>query len=270
MSLINNALAIGAGSTVQVTSSATHLTGSDKAWTLGLLVGFILLAGLVVVLGRRVLDGPPRRTGTSPGLGKTEPSDAGSNDSTLVRSWLAISLVGGLLIFVAVSFWLDDTTLRSTLVGGVVASAGAAVAFYFASKSSDQARRDILSATLPSTAVPDLVGKDAATVHEIIASTSLRVELRPPTPGAGATVITQIPAANQPAFASSTVVATLAGPVPDLTGLTSGEARARLSGVGLELVPNPAQPAADAKVASQQPQSTGPVPSNAQIQATFG
>ena len=41
-------------------------------------------------------------------------------DSTLVRSWLAISLVGGLLIFAAVSFWLDDTTLRSTLIGGVI------------------------------------------------------------------------------------------------------------------------------------------------------
>jgi hypothetical protein len=39
-----------------------------------------------------------------------------------------------------------------------VASAGAAVAFYFATKASDQARSDILNASLGTTTVPDLRG----------------------------------------------------------------------------------------------------------------
>jgi len=96
-----------------------------------------------------------------------------------------------LLIFVALSFWLDDTTLRSTLIGGVVANAGAAVAFYFASKSSDQARRDILGASLPSIPVPDLAGKNLQKVRETLAATALRLEQRPPAPVEGAQVLTQ-------------------------------------------------------------------------------
>ena len=44
-------------------------------------------------------------------------------------------------------------------MGGLAANAGAAVAFYFASKSSDQARKDILTAAFGTTLVPDLVGQ---------------------------------------------------------------------------------------------------------------
>ena len=40
-----------------------------------------------------------------------------------------MALVSGLLIFSAASFFLDDTTLRSLLLGGVVSSAGTATAF---------------------------------------------------------------------------------------------------------------------------------------------
>src|SRR3954454_15223203 len=50
---------------------------------------------------------------------------SGAQDCTLVRSWLAISLVGGRVIFTAVSFWIGDTTLRSALVGGRVRDTGA-------------------------------------------------------------------------------------------------------------------------------------------------
>src|SRR5262245_19216938 len=101
----------------------SHLTGTDWIVALSLTVGLIIAAGLVVVFGRSKRDGV----------------DVKSPDRTIMRSWLAIALTGGLLLFTVVSFGIDDPSLRSALVGGVVASAGAAVAFYFASKSADQA-----------------------------------------------------------------------------------------------------------------------------------
>ena len=243
----------------------TALTGSDKGWTLAVVVGFVLLAGVVLIVGRRWLEGasaPADQAGTA--------STQSARDTTVVRSWLAISLVGGLLIFVALSFWLNDQTLRSTLIGGVIANAGAAVAFYFASKSSDQARRDILAASLPATVVPNLVGKPVNKVQEAIAATSLRLELRPPAPNAGAQVVMQTPAAGDPAGTGSTVVATFAGPVPDLSGKTLAQAQAALAAVGLELVPEPSAPAATDVVKSQAPVAGGDVPTTSKVGATFG
>ena len=110
-----------------------------------MIAGFILLGGLVIVLGRSSLEGSFRARAKAP---DEESPGAASPDRTFIRGWLAIVLVGGLLIFAAVSFQLDDPALRSSLMGGVIASAGAAAAFYFASKSSDQARQDILNAAL--------------------------------------------------------------------------------------------------------------------------
>src|SRR3954452_8561849 len=76
----------------------TALTGSDKGWTLAVVVAFILLAGVLLVVGRRSLEGASAADGEA-GRASTQTS----RDTTVVRSWLAISLVGGLLIFVALS-----------------------------------------------------------------------------------------------------------------------------------------------------------------------
>jgi hypothetical protein len=94
-------------------------------------VGGAIVAGLIVILARHTVSS-----------GADEP--AGS----VVRSWLAISLVFGLLAYCAASFRIADSSLRSTLFGGLIASVGAAVAFYFSSKSADQARSDILKTAL--------------------------------------------------------------------------------------------------------------------------
>jgi len=67
--------------------------------------------------------------------------------SSVVRSWLALTLVAGVLVFCGISLGVDDSSMRSTLFGGLIASAGAATAFYFSSKNSDQARKDILDAS---------------------------------------------------------------------------------------------------------------------------
>ncbi len=257
------------GPEIAASTGAQQLTGSDKVLSLALIVGFILLAGAVVIVGRRVLDGPPASTANG-GVDVTRTTTSGeTTDSTLIRSWLAVSLVGGLLIFVAVSFWLNDTTLRSTLIGGVVANAGAAVAFYFASKSSDQARRDLLSAALPSALVPSLAGKDLQAARETIASTPLRLEIRPATPGPGAQVVTQAPVANQSAPSGSAVSATFAGPVPELRGLSPDDARALLEAVGLLLDPVPAQPASTSHVTDQDPKADA-APTGFRVRVTFG
>jgi hypothetical protein len=256
---LDTAAATATKTSARTTTTVNHLSGSDKALTLALVVGFVLLAGAVVVTGRRVLEGPPRTS-----------SSSRDGDTTLVRSWLAISLVGGLLIFVAISFWLDDTTLRSTLIGGVVANAGAAVAFYFASKSADQARSDILSASLPTTLVPDLMGKDLQAAQQAVASTPFRLEANPPKPPPDAQVVRQEPAASHAALAGTPIKATLAGPVPNLSDATLEQASAKLKAVGLQLDPSPAQPAPGTKVVDQDPPVGGAVPGDLKVRATFG
>jgi hypothetical protein len=74
-------------------------------------------------------------------------SEAGGS---VIRSWIAIALVMGLLVFCAAAFLIDDTSLRSTLFGGLTTSAGAAVAFYFSTKAAEQAQVNPANATGPS------------------------------------------------------------------------------------------------------------------------
>jgi hypothetical protein len=170
----------------------------------------VFVAGAIVILGRLVLEGGPRTRAE----GASSEDDA--SDMSFIRGWLAISLVGGLLIFVAVSFWLDDTTLRSTLVGGVVASASAAVAFYFATQQTAQAvrdaRRDILAAAAAAPVTPDLQGRTSAEAAMITQSCGLWLITVPSPPDEGTVVIRQAPAAGSPVGANRTVTATFAPP----------------------------------------------------------
>jgi drug/metabolite transporter (DMT)-like permease len=106
----------------------TTLSSGQAALLLAVVIGGSLLAGLFVILGRRLVAGK-------------DPAQS------VVRSWLAISLVFGLLCFCAAAFEINDPQLRNTLLGGLVASTGAATAFYFSSKGADKARADILQAT---------------------------------------------------------------------------------------------------------------------------
>jgi hypothetical protein len=173
---------------------------------LGLTVALVLVAGVVIVFGRRWLDSSI--TGNNGHDGKPKRFDA---DRTLVRSWLAIMLVGGLLFFCAVSFGLGDASLRSSLIGGLVASAGAATAFYFASKSSDEARRDILSASTPQVHIPNLTGLDIAGVNATLASLPLTLDARPLKPDPAWKAASQTPVANSSAPANSSVTVIFAG-----------------------------------------------------------
>ena len=196
------------------TEAETRLREDDTWFVLGVVVLFILAAGLVVIRGRRVLSGAPAKLPWQDDKAKPASNEG---EGSLVRSWLAISLVGGLLIFTAISFWISDRTLRSTLVGGLVANAGAAVAFYFASKESDQARKDILNAGLPAVLVPDLVGKDLTGARAALAALPLTLDTTPSDAEAGWKVISQDPAANTPTYSGSAITVTLEKPTDSPT-----------------------------------------------------
>ena len=92
-------------------SSAVTLTIGQELVLLGIIVLGMLAAGLVVIYGRGQLGG----------------SDTDQAPS-LIRSWIAVALVMGLLVFCAGALYLPDATTRSTMFGGLIASVGAAVA----------------------------------------------------------------------------------------------------------------------------------------------
>jgi len=144
------------------TTDGSALATSDVRWLVVATAVTVLLAGGVVIIGRSML-----RSKEDLGL-------------SLIRSWIAIALVSGLLLFCGASFALGDTALRSSLFGGLVASVGAAVAFYFASKDSDQARKDILDATFGTVQVPDLTSKSIADAQTLMSQGGLALKILPP------------------------------------------------------------------------------------------
>lgn len=93
------------------------LTSHQGVLVLVLIVVGIIAAGVVVFCGRKVLQ-----------------STQATTDVSFVRSWIAISLVIGLLIFCGAALLGTNTTLQSLLFGGLVASVGSAIAFYFAAQ----------------------------------------------------------------------------------------------------------------------------------------
>lgn len=186
----------------------THLTGLTASWLVGATIVLVILAGIVVLASRGILEGRsggPKRAAEDKSVGAATSDRGRLSDRTIIRSWLAISLASGLLLFAAASFALDDTTLRSSLIGGVVATSGAAAAFYFASKSADQARSDILQASLPRIVMPNLRGKSFADIQALIASTPLQLLVPDPPPPAAASCLTQDPPASQVVPVNSTV-----------------------------------------------------------------
>jgi hypothetical protein len=141
-------------------------------WIMGLV---LLLAGVLVIIGRRQSGG--RATGGWRARSqKGRPQfEAGSS---VVRGWIAISLVIGLLMFCTLTFAVVDPTLRSTLIGGLTASVGSAIAYYFSAKSAEQARQDVLSAH-GAEVVPDLRGMAETEAASALGKTSLRLEIDP-------------------------------------------------------------------------------------------
>ncbi|GGV13027.1 hypothetical protein GCM10010260_59920 [Streptomyces filipinensis] len=129
---------------------------------LWILLSTVVAIGIVLVVARRVV---PSRTASS---------------NSVVRSWVAMALVTGLMAFCAVAFAVRDTNLRSTLIGALAAAVGSAVAFYFSGKAAEDARKDALSAAFGGEeVVPDLIRctRDEAAVK--LGGTTLKLELAP-------------------------------------------------------------------------------------------
>ncbi|MGV1037595.1 MAG: PASTA domain-containing protein [Candidatus Nanopelagicales bacterium] len=203
-----------------VDATGAALAPSYLPWALAFLLVGLLLAGVLVLWFRRgyALRSPDTgrnnllsgENGTGPGTPVATSGESGSDDGTrspgerdsavFVRSLLALWLVLGLVGFTLLAFWIDDDNLRSTLIGGLTASTGAAVAYYFSSKASDDARKDILAATPglnASIEVPSFVGESLDKALRLLAANQdLRGRPIPADADATNTVTAQIPAAG--------------------------------------------------------------------------
>ena len=135
----------------------------------------VLLAGLLVVWARSKAQDP---------------------DASVLRSWIAISLVLGLLLFCAFSFAVDDANLRSILIGALITSVGSAVTFYFMFKSAEEARKDVLSAGAGMAAVPDLSGKTKTEAVTALENTIFGLVVDPKVPPDGKPIRRQEPTAG--------------------------------------------------------------------------
>lgn len=174
-------------------SAGPEVSGSNAGWLLGSLTALVAVAVLAAVVYTFVTSGQP----------------LGQGGTGMSRQMLALVLVGGLMVLTGAAFTTTDTQSRNLLVGGVVASAASAVAFYFASRSADTARQDVLSAiSMPTTeTVPHLVDLTIADAQALMSKTSLILE----TPvGAQATAVVagQTPAAGTATRPGSKVTVT--------------------------------------------------------------
>lgn len=197
-------------------SAAAATVGTLSWWqalsAVGVLSLVALLAGLIIIYGRNKFVNPKQGSAPQPG-----PADGGvpgqtplGTDGDFIRSWTAIILVIGLVIFCAFAFAVNDTTLRSTLIGGLIASVGSAVAFYFSSKAADKARQDVANAaTLGTDLVPSLIGKTQDEAAQILGKTSFSLVEVPGGPqDQSPKISTQNPAAYSNAPRGSSIVVT--------------------------------------------------------------
>jgi hypothetical protein len=169
------------------------VSGSNAGWLLGSLTALVAVAVLAAIVYNFLTRNQP----------------AGQGGTGISRQMLALVLVGGLMVLTGAAFTTSDTQSRNLLVGGVVASAASAVAFYFASRSADSARQDVLSAIgMPMTeTVPHLVGLTVAEAQALVSKTSLALET-PVGAQATAVVTTQTPAAGTSTRVGSKVTVT--------------------------------------------------------------
>ena len=128
-------------------------------------------------------------------------------DASIVRSWIALSLVLTLVLLSAAVLGIPDSSLRSTLIGALTASVGSAITHYFSSKSSDQARQDLLDATVGTELVPNLTNKTEAEAAIILGTTSFKLTIDPTSPASSpdAQITKQTPLADTPSRRGSSV-----------------------------------------------------------------
>ncbi|WP_426623394.1 DUF7507 domain-containing protein [Leifsonia sp. McL0607] len=117
--------------------AATPLAAADSALPAGI-PWWVPIAALLLVMvlafGGLLVYGWP-----------SAKNDKRANNS-VVRAWIAVSLIAALLILAGVTLGGTDSNLRNVLIGGIVAAASTAVAFYFATKANEATNENILKA----------------------------------------------------------------------------------------------------------------------------
>jgi hypothetical protein len=158
-----------------------------------LIVGLVILAiGVVLIWARSAAT--PRGQGA---------------EGSVVRSWLALALVAGLLLLSGLVFAVDDSSLRSTLVGALGTAVGSATAFYFSSKSSSDAQKALVDATVGTEIVPNVVGLTEQQASEALGKTSLKLVTDPASGAPGdKPVKSQSPVQGTEALKGASVVVT--------------------------------------------------------------
>jgi hypothetical protein len=188
----------------------------DLLVTLLLTMFLILGIGALILVSRVQLEGK-----------RTDESSGADGGRTLLRSWLAAALVSVLLLLAVGSLFIDDSDLRSLLMGGVIASAGTATAFYFASKASEQTQRNLLDAAFTSAStivLPDLAGKTVSDARTIVTALRLKLDTEPTGMADTARVASTRPSKGATLKPDDTVTAVIVT-VPDVKGKTIKEAR---------------------------------------------
>lgn len=188
----------------------------------------VLVAIAAVAIGLTIIFGRTR-------------ANKGEDKRSIVRSWIAVTLVVGLSIFCAASFGLVDPSLRSTLIGGFTASAGGAIAYYFSSKSADEARQDLLATFAGVDTVPSLFGKTLDQASVVLGATyfKLQVENADPRHDADVKIVKQHPTAGETALRGSNVKVQLAD-LPKISKIepdsypVGGDSTIKISGINLQ------------------------------------
>jgi uncharacterized repeat protein (TIGR01451 family) len=110
--------------------SGNALPAGLESWVLVTVVGIAMVLAMVALLLYGLLN---------KSYGKQE-------GNSVVRAWIAVSLVAGVIILTAATLGGTDTGLQNVLIGSLVAGSGSAVAFYFATKSAESANAAVLKA----------------------------------------------------------------------------------------------------------------------------
>lgn len=162
------------------------------------LTALLIIAGVILVIGLILwMTSASAKTATGGGV---------------ARSWIALSLIAGLLFSGVLAFAVNDSTIRSGLIGALGAAVGAATAFFFSSKSTDQAH-DLLTSSMGTETIPDLIGRTAEDAMRVLSTTTLKLVATDPTFAVstpGRTIAKQDPAPGTTAARGTTVQVTYA------------------------------------------------------------
>jgi hypothetical protein len=190
-----------ADSTNTPAPSAIPLNLSTTALMWVVIVGLFL--AMAFVLGNIVIKvkASRRSVGTTVAL------------PSVVRSWIAIALVIGLIIYTGATLGGQDESVRSALVGGLVAAVASATAYFFATIQAEGALNAVAGAgATPNAVVPSLTQLALSDALSAVGATNFKLVVDAasvPTATTPPVIASQDPAAGASVPANSEIVVKL-------------------------------------------------------------